>query len=284
VLTWKDRAIELKDKHPNMAASKIARQLQAERTDVDMNYTNFYQAVNRVLKGSKTHEPQKRVVGVFSDIHAPFNHPNYLNFVKDTFDCFGVTDVIINGDLTDNHAISRHQTEPNAVGSLDEYYKAKEEIQKVVEMFPVAKMTIGNHDAIPKRQIATLAMPEIFLKDYHQLWGLPETWEIEDYYIIDNVLYCHGLNCGGKDGALNKALQERMSVVIGHYHAFLGCKYTANSNNIIFGMNTGCGIDIDAYAFVYGRNAKYRPTLGCGVVKSGSEAYAIPMQEKYFRG
>ena len=74
-----------------------------------------------------------------------------------------------------------------------------------------------------------------------------------------------------------------MSAVIGHAHSYLGVKYNANPRNIVFGMNVGCGIDIDAYAMRYGKYFKLKPTLGCGVVISKTEAYSVPMSEKYFR-
>ena len=113
---------------------------------------------------------------------------------------------------------------------------------------------------------------------------MPEEWEIKEEYIIDDVLYKHGLNCGGKDGALNAAINEQISTVIGHYHSFGGVKYIANKRNLIFGMNTGCGIDVSAYAFAYGKHSKFRPTLGCGIVVNSSKAFFVPMGKEYFRG
>jgi hypothetical protein len=45
---------------------------------------------------------------------------------------------------------------------------------------------------------------------------------------------------------------------------------------MIFGMNTGCLIDVDAIAFKYARGSAFKPTLGCGVVISGVP-YFVPM-------
>ena len=45
----------------------------------------------------------------------------------------------------------------------------------------------------------------------------------------------------------------------------------------IFGLNVGCGIDIDRYAFAYAQDFKIRPGLGCGVVVDSGEAHFIPM-------
>lgn len=226
-------------------------------------------------------EPQ--AVGVIGDAHCPFNHPNYLQFCIDTFKKHRVKQIVCIGDLVDNHAISRHPTEPNAHGAYAELDSALTEVQKFVKAFPHVKMCKGNHDEIPKRQAATIGIGDRYLKSYHDLWGLPKTWEIADEFIIDDVLYKHGINCGGKDGALNTAIQEQMSTVIGHMHSFGGCKYAANKREIIFGLNVGCGIDISRYAFAYSRHTKYRPTLGCGIVYSPNEAYFVPMGAEYFR-
>lgn len=226
-----------------------------------------------------------RPTGVFSDPHIPFNHPNYLKFCVDTFKRYGVGRVVCTGDLVDFHAISRHQTETCAKSPCDELDMTIAGVKAFTEAFREVDYIPGNHDDIYIRQAATLGIDKRFLKPFNELFGLPKKWRIHsDEFIIDNVLYKHGINCCGKNGALNTAIQERMSTVIGHSHAFGGCQYSANPRSIIFGMNVGCGIDIDAYAFAYGKHAKYRPTLGCGIVFNDSSAIFIPMGAEYFRG
>ncbi len=224
-----------------------------------------------------------RPIGVIGDLHVPFDHPNYLKFLQDTFKQFNVGQVVCIGDLIDNHAISRHQTETCAKSAYDELDASINRLKTYVKAFPKVKICQGNHDNIPERQAATLGIGKRFLKSFNDLLELPHTWQIEEEFIIDNVLYRHGINCSGKDGALNAAIQERISLVMGHSHSFGGCKYSANKRNIIFGLNVGCGIDIDAYAFAYGKHAKFRPTLGCGIVFNAGNAMFVPMGERYFR-
>lgn len=225
----------------------------------------------------------KRPVGVFGDTHMPFDHPNYLRFLIDTFAEYGVGEIVCMGDLVDNHAISRHQTETSAKSAYDELDSAIAKVAQYVKAFPNVKMCKGNHDDIPARQAATIGIGDRYLKSFSELLHLPDSWIIKNAYAMDGVLYKHGINCLGKDGAINTATYERMSTVIGHSHAFAGCKYTANHRDIIFGMNVGCGIDIDAYAFEYGKFAAHRPILGCGIVYSSTNAIFVPMGDKYFR-
>jgi len=225
-------------------------------------------------------KPEERIVGVVGDVHLPFELDGYLQFCIDNFIKHKVTDIVFIGDLIDNHAISRHINSTKAMSPVQEYELALKKIKKWTIAFPKAKFCIGNHDSIPSRQLADLGIPPLFLKDYKSLWNLPSEWEIDVEFIIDDVCYFHGINSGGKDGAMNTAIFNRMSTVQGHSHSFLGCKYVANKRDIVFGMNVGCGIDVDSYAMEYGKNYIKKPTLGCGIVYSSEEAYAIPYVER----
>ncbi len=221
---------------------------------------------------------------VFSDVHAPFNHPNYLQFLKDTHKKYGCKEeVICLGDLIDHHAISRHQSETDSDGAYTELDRAIEEIAKYVEVFPKCILTLGNHDRIPVRQCAFLGIGERFVKSLSELVGLPSTWRVVIAEVVDGVFCTHGIGCGGKDGAINTAIVERRSVAIGHYHAFGGCKYSANRDSIIFGLNTGCGVDHEAYAFAYGKHSKFKETMGCGIIYNENHAVFVPMGAEYLR-
>lgn len=221
------------------------------------------------------------VIGVFSDVHIPFAHPNYLAFLKDTFAEWGVEQIVCLGDLIDNHAISRFQSEPCADGAYTELSKARRMVKELTETFPVVKMCRGNHDDIAYRQAATLGIGAEFIKPFRDIYGLPMSWSLEDEYVIDGVLYTHGTGRSGKHATYNIAVDERMSVCSGHTHTGGGVNYIANKQETIFALNTGCLIDYGAYAFEYSRNAKHRPTLGCGIVLSSSEAYFVPMTGRY---
>lgn len=279
---WQGEAERLKFDE-GLSWTEVAKRLQDRFPGDDLH--KVVETVRRVLRKSPRYKPEaiKRPVGVFSDIHAPFNHPNYLRFVTDTFKQYKVGQVVCCGDLIDNHTISRHLKETSAKSACDELDMSIAEVKKFTEAFPVAKLCIGNHDERIISQAATVGIDRRFLKSFSELLELPKTWEIGEEFVIDGVLYKHGINCLGKDGALNTALQERMSTVIGHSHSFGGVKYSANKRDMIFGMNVGCGIDIAAYAFAYGKHAKYRPTLGCGIVFDSQKAIFEPMRPEYFR-
>jgi len=216
-------------------------------------------------------------VGVIGDTHFPFTHPRYLDFCRDTFAEYNVGQIVHIGDIIDNHALSRHKTEPVADGVITEFEKAKAMVEQWGEVFPNMTITSGNHDGIIERQAAELGVPSAFLKSNQELYKMPSGWKVVEDVIIDDVLYKHGIGSGGMHGAYNSARRQCMSVVQGHTHSFAGVKWISTPQKLWWGMSVGCGIDIDAYAFLYGKYMENRPVLGCGIVKNSTEAMFVPM-------
>ena len=279
IIDCKDEIKQLREQ--GLSLYEIAEQLAPKYPDkTERQLWDMAHSATR-MRGKNSMEVKP--VGVIGDLHAPFNHPNYIQFCKDTFKKYGVGQIVCIGDLVDHHALSRHETEPDALGAYAELDKAIEQVELVVKAFPKAKMCYGNHDTIPVRQAATVGIGKRFLKSFQEVVGLPKTWELEDEFIINDVLYLHGINCNGENGAINKAKMECMSTVIGHAHSFAGCKYLVNPRNIRFGLNVGCGIDAKAYAFAYGKPLARRPILGCGIVYDSGRADFVPMPLEYFR-
>ena len=146
------------------------------------------------------------------------------------------------------------------------------------EVFENVTVIVGNHGALPFRKALTFGIPKKYLRTYEEIWRAPKGWKWAYSAIIDDVLYEHGLGTSGKNAALNRAVENRMSTVIGHVHSYGGVQYNANPDNMIFGMNVGCGIDVEAYAMAYGKPFARKPTLGCGVVKDdGHTGIFVPM-------
>ena len=218
------------------------------------------------------------IIGVIGDTHEPFCHKDYLGFVSKEFEKHGVTKIVHIGDFVDCHAISRHISEPNAMGAELEYEQALKAVAAWTARFPEAILCSGNHDSIPARQAKELGIPEVFMKNTKELWNLPHTWQVVDEIVINDVYYKHGVGNGGIYGAANLAKNMSMSSVMGHLHSCGFCHYLANPVKLWFGLAVGCGIDIKAYAFRYGKALPRRPILGCGIVKSPREAHFCPME------
>jgi predicted phosphodiesterase len=227
------------------------------------------------------------IVGIVGDTHIPFVHPNYLVFCQDTFDRYGVDKVVMIGDVVDHHAMSFWDHDPDGESAEREALMASEVLREWHENFPGAKVCIGNHDERAFRSAKKAGIPGRYLKSYKDVFGT-KTWKWEFSHVIDGVLYEHGTGSSGKDAAFLRAMNKRQSVCMGHTHTHAGVKYHTNHTSRIFGLNVGCGIDTKAYAFEYGRDFVTKPTLGCGIVVDGIQAYFEPMLigkgEHYQRG
>lgn len=215
---------------------------------------------------------------VISDLHLPFAVEGWLEFIKETHAKYNCQDeIIINGDLLDLHQFSFHTSETDAMGGNEEFSLAKMEIARLVKEFPNAVFLEGNHDLILIRKLKEVGIDKRFMKTFHEILELPNTWKVVDEIIIDNVFYKHIGSCGGKTGAIMSAVSNRMSTVVGHLHADGGVQYATSPNGeMIFGLNTGALVNDKSYALRYGKNSRFKATLGCGLVYSDKHAQFIP--------
>lgn len=222
---------------------------------------------------------------VSGDKHNPVCHPGYLAFCQDLYEEFDCNLHIDIGDVVDWHAISFHAPEPECPGPVDEYELTRLKVAEWYKAFPKTLVCIGNHDCRPQRLAKTAHIPERFLKDYNTLWGTPK-WKWDYSWLIDDVYYCHGAGTSGVHPAWNKSGRMLMSVVMGHRHARSGIKWRVNPLKRIFALDTGCGIDNDAFQFVYGRECDDKPILSAAVIIDGEPTHRMmPMArgERYHK-
>jgi predicted phosphodiesterase len=217
-------------------------------------------------------------VGIIGDTHEPFCIKGYREFTYEVFNRFGCSEIVHIGDEVDNHALSYHENSEGAYDAMREAELAQQEMDEWYKTYKNVKVCVGNHSALPFRKATTNGIPNRFLKTYEEIWNAPKGWKWELQWEIDGVLYEHGTGSSGVSGARNRAIANRQSTVIGHSHSFGGVSYMASRNDIIFGMNVGCGIDTSEYAFAYGKQFPKKPTIGCGVVlDKGRTAIFVPM-------
>ena len=80
-----------------------------------------------------------------------------------------------------------------------------------------------------------------------------------------NIYFCHGKF---KD-VLKVAQQYGMCTVQGHYHTSFKIDYWSNPNELLWGMQVGCLINMKSLAFEYNKLQKSRPVIGTGVIIDG---------------
>ena len=215
-----------------------------------------------------------RVLAI-GDVHAPATKVGYLEFCKSIEKKYRTTKTVFIGDIVDHHAISFHQRHPDAQGALDEYHEAFEHVQRWRKAFPRATVCIGNHDERIQRLAADRGIPRCYLLPYSEVYSTPK-WDWVHAKSIDGVFYTHGTGLGGKYPAFNAALKRATSVVLGHVHSVANICWTAGPDRRFFGMDVGCGVDVNHTYMQYGKNMLCKPFISCGVVLDGFP-YLEPM-------
>jgi len=234
-------------------------------------------------KASRTDKLSEGPVLVVGDIHAPYHHPQAIEFLKWVHSTKECRDgVVCDGDIADFHSMSRHIHETDASSPALEYEKMLEFTAELCEAFPEGNLVLGNHDLIPQRQMKEIGLPARLLGNLNAMYGMGDGWNIHPlYHVIKpdswDVLVEHGVGSGGKYGCANTAKEKRCSYVQGHIHSAAAVIYSTNHESTIFGMNTGCLVDADSLAMRYGKYGIKKGVLGCGVVYSGEHAEFVPM-------
>ena len=207
---------------------------------------------------------------VIGDIHAPYNHKDYLKHclsVKRKWESIAkilyidyTFNTIIIGDEIDNHAISYHEHNPDLSSAGDELIEAKIELSKWHNAFPNAYVTEGNHSLV-KRKMFSSGIPKAYMKNIAEVLGV-NTWKYTEEVVTDKLLFTHGTKLS-KTSINTKALTSQKSVICGHHHTSCKIEYLTQS---IFTMFVGCGININSPAFDYARGYAKEPIISCAVI------------------
>jgi len=221
---------------------------------------------------------EERRILIIGDLHAPFIKKGYLEHCQDIAAKHNTNKTIFIGDIIDNHYSSFHGTDPDGFAAGEELDRAVYHIQDWHTAFPDADVVIGNHDRIIIRKAFAAGISNRWIKDYQEVLETP-TWDFDLSYEYDGVLYIHGEGAGGINGALSKALNKRKSIVQGHFHTESHIRWNASSEDLLFGMQIGCGIDDEAYALAYAKFNTKKSIISCGVVLDGGRRPMIePMR------
>lgn len=213
------------------------------------------------------------------DLHIPFEHPDALAFVLHVDKVWFPGQnriVMLMGDEVDSHAISRHMPDPNGLSPGAELEAARRHLLDWFTAFPVARICSSNHTVRPWKKAYESGIASEFMREVGEVYRAPATWLWADRWVYEGVVFEHGENVSGPLGALNAAVQNQAPTVIGHLHTFGGAVHSDSFASKLWGLNTGCLIDAEAYAFRYAKSLRKKPTLGCGVIKNGSP-YFVPM-------
>lgn len=221
---------------------------------------------------------KRSVVLVIPDTHFPFHHEKTILFLKALKKEYRPDIIVHLGDEVDAHALGKWDSDPDGMSAGFELRAALEQLKELYDIFPKVAVCESNHGKRPFRKAFESGIPRAYMRAYREFMEAPSGWEWRDVWDLNNVIYLHGEGYTGRDGAIKAALNNRKSTVIGHIHSWGGIQYSAVQSGLIFGLNSGCLIDHDAYAFKYAKNYPHKATMGASIVYSHREAYFIPLK------
>lgn len=214
-----------------------------------------------------------------SDLQVPGEHRDALPFVKHVDKVWfpdGNRFVVNLGDEVDQHTLGKWPSNPNGLSGGDELKEARHRLSYWFEAFPKTFVCTSNHTYRAWKKAHLMGLPKEFMRSVGEVYGAPPGWKWADKWVHDGVCFEHGENVSGPTAALNAAIQNQLCTVIGHQHSHAGIIYRNAEAGALWGMNTGCLIDVAQYNFDYGKNLRIKPTLGMGVIKNGVP-YFVPM-------
>ena len=215
-----------------------------------------------------------------SDLQCPFEHPDAFAFLSAIKKKYYISDkktkVINQGDEADFHNFGKWPTDPNGYGPMEEYTQLIKSLGKLWRLFPAQDICISNHTVRPLKQAFRAGLPRVFLRDYAEFLQAPKGVRWADSWRYNDIIFEHGEGISGQTAALRKAMDNRHSTSIGHQHSWGGVTYSASRYSTIWGMNTGCLINHNTYAFAYGKANAVKGTLGSGVILDNIP-YFIPL-------
>ena len=216
---------------------------------------------------------------IISDLHAPYHHPDAIEFIKAAKDWYGLDKAKSAGDIVDNHSASYHEIEYGTLSARDEHKKACATIQAVSEVYPELTVVLGNHDVLNKRKAKSAGIPEDMLASYNDIYGVNWEWTDKDYFKVNKYGSCLLVHSMGSN-TLSNAQRHSHHSIQGHHHGRYGIEYFADTEVLRWSMSVGCLINPDSPAFNYARGATLnRPIIGMGAIIE-DQPHLIPMQLK----
>lgn len=218
------------------------------------------------------------VILVVSDFHAPYNHPDAVDFLAAIKKEYKPDRIVVIGDEVDHHAMSFHDSDPDLLSAGHELEKAIEELKPLYKLFPEADIVDSNHGSMHYRKGKHHGIPRKYLKGYNEILDAPIGWKWSKDLVLkasdgSDIYFHHGLSTQ----SIKIAQQMGMKYVQGHFHSKFEVQYSSSPDKLIWSMTVGCLVDDHSMAFNYNKTTLQRPIIGVGLIINGHPVL-MPMQ------
>lgn len=216
-----------------------------------------------------------------SDLQVPFEHRDALDFCRHVRKIYVPKDykltVVNMGDEVDQRTLSlKHLPSGDGMSGSDELEEAKHRLRDWYREFPRTYVCQSNHTWRAYKKASSVGIPSDFMRSIAEIYGAPPGWKWAERWFFNDICFEHGEFVSGQLAAIRAAQDNRMNTVIGHQHSNGGVLHKGSINGTLWGLNTGCLIDVESYAFNYGRALRNKPTLGTGIIVNGIPHF-VPM-------
>jgi len=189
-------------------------------------------------------------VGILSDIHVPYHSLSALTcaikYLRDQqIDC-----LILNGDVFDFYAISRHEKEKDLRDFPREIEMGRNFLQKIRDLFPTIPIyyKMGNHENRWQRylneqaeefsQLHEMQFEQFFRLDKLNLIYVPDWQGIELCDLL--ILHGHELMAGGMNPSQSTFNKTFCNTIIGHVHRTTSTTKKNGFKEFFHTYSTGC--------------------------------------------
>jgi predicted phosphodiesterase len=189
-------------------------------------------------------------VGILSDIHVPYHSISALTCAikylrEQEIDC-----LILNGDIFDFYAISRHEKEKDLRDFPREIEMGRNFLQKVRDLFPHIPVyyKMGNHENRWQRylneqaeefsQLHEMQFEQFFRLDKLNLIYVPDWQGIELGDLL--ILHGHELMAGGMNPSQSTFNKTFCNTIIGHVHRTTSTTKKNGFKEFFHTYSTGC--------------------------------------------
>ncbi len=225
--------------------------------------------VNSILSRvvEKTDDVDNSRILFISDLHIPYHHPQAFEFLKHLKKKYKPTRVVCLGDECDKHSLSYHDSDPDLYSAGHELQESIKFIKELEAIFPKMDILESNHGSLVWRKAKTNGIPKHYIKSYNDVLGVGEGWKWHFDLTIDlpNGQKCY-VHHGKSPDVLKLSQSMGMNAVQGHFHSDLGSRYWGNPQGLYWGMQCGCLINRESYAFAYANVNIKKQLIGTGLI------------------
>ena len=189
-------------------------------------------------------------VGVLSDIHVPYHSLQALTCAIKHLREEGIDCLILNGDIFDFYAISRHEKEKDLRDFAREIEMGRNFLQKIRDIFPLIPIyyKMGNHENRWQRylneqaeefaQLHEMQFEQFFRLDKLAMTYVPDWQGIELGDLL--ILHGHEIMAGGMNPSQSTFNKTFCNTLIGHVHRTTSTIKKNGFKEFYHTYSTGC--------------------------------------------